>query len=122
MDEKLAIALDELKNSINNDPRIILLNELDNKINNSEEVMALAYKKDALGIKLNDALNYFKEDSEEVRSIQKELYLAKLALDTHPLVKEYNKAYKEVRKMYDEINDTLFSNFNVKHKCGEFDD
>lgn len=122
MNEKLAVALNELKNSINSDHRIILLNELDDKINKSDEVMVLAYKKDVLSVKLNDNLNHFKDDSEEVRSIQKELYLAKLALDTHPLVKEYNKAYKEVRKMYDEINDTLFSNFKINHKCGEFDD
>ena len=42
----------------------------------------------------------------------KELHEAKLALDNHPLVKEYLSCYKEVRELYSELNNILFANFN----------
>ena len=47
------------------------------------------------------------------------LYEAKLNLDNHPLVKEYNEAYKEVRLLYEIINKELFNDFNLKgkHQC-----
>lgn len=121
MDENLRKSLEVLKESLNNDERVKKLNLLEEELNNNEEVMALSYKKDVLLTKLNDALNHFKEDSKEVRDIQKELYHAKLELDLHPLVKRYNQAYLEVKKMYQQINEELFGEFN-KHKCGEFDD
>ena len=41
----------------------------------------------------------------------KELHEAKLNLDNHPLVREYLNAYAEVRELYGEINEILFSNF-----------
>lgn len=121
MDEKLIDALEALKDAINSDPRIIALNKLEEELNKNEEVMLLSYKKDLECLHLEDALKAFKEDSEEVRQAQRKLYLAKLELDTHPLVKKYNKAYIEVKKLYEKINDSIFKDFS-SHKCSEFDD
>ena len=42
------------------------------------------------------------------------LFLKKEALDNHPLVRKYLKAYQEVRDLYFEINDILFSNLSLK--------
>jgi len=121
MDDKLIKALEMLKETMNNDPRIIALNKIEDELNKNEEVMLLSYKKDIECLHLEDALKAFKDDSEEVRQAQRKLYLAKLELDTHPLVKRYNKAYIEVRKMYEKINKTIFNDFS-SHKCSEFDD
>lgn len=121
MDEKLFSSLRKLKLSIDNDNRVVLLNKLEEEMSKNEEVMLLSYKKDMMCLKFEDALKIYPSESKEVREIQHMLYQAKLALDTHELVKKYNKAYCEVKKMYQEINNLIFKDF-TKHKCGGFDD
>ena len=117
MNDALINSLNELKIAIEKDPRVLKLNELDAMLNKDEEVMRLAYQKDAAVTEYEDALKHFKEDSIEVRTAQKKLYEAKLKLDLHPLVKQYNEAYKEVRKIYDEINEKIFKKFYNKTSC-----
>ena len=106
----------ELKDLLNNDERIIALNKLEKEMNENEEVMALAYQKDLAINEYSDALNHFASDSEEVKKAQHNLHLKKEALDNHPLVREYLKAYSEVRDLYFQLNDILFSNLNLKMK------
>lgn len=106
----------ELKDLLTNDPRIIRLNELEKKMNASEEVMALAYQKDVSATEYSDALNHFAKDSEEVKKAQHNLHTKKEALDNHPLVRDYLKAYSEVRDLYFELNDILFSRLNLNMK------
>ena len=101
----------DLKERLNNDPRVILLNKLEKEMNENEEVMALAYKKDMACLKYSDVLKHFSEDSQEAKEALKELHEAKKNLDSHPLVKDYLKAYSEVRDLYASINEILFSNF-----------
>ena len=106
----------ELKDLLANDERIKRLNLLEEKMNNDQEVIALAYQKDVAVSNYSDALNHFDENSPEVKKAQRELYEKKLALDTHPLVKEYLDAYKEVRDLYIEMNGLLFDGLNLKMK------
>ena len=106
----------ELKDLLTNDPRIIRLNELEKKMNENEEIMALAYQKDLAVSEYSDALNHFTKDSEEVKKAQHNLHLKKEALDNHPIVKEYLKAYSEARDLYYQLNDILFSNLNLNMK------
>lgn len=112
MDENIYLKASKLKESLNKDSRVIKLNELEKKMNDDKEVIVLAYKKDMAAVKYSDTLNHFSEESDEAKAALKELHEAKLNLDNHPLVKEYLKAYKEVRELYDEINRVLFANFN----------
>ena len=106
----------ELKDLLTNDQRIIRLNELEKKMNESEEVMALAYQKDVAVSEYSDALNHFTKNSEKVKKAQHNLHLKKEALDNHPIVREYLKAYSEVRDLYYQLNDILFSNLNLNMK------
>ena len=106
----------ELKDLLSNDERICLLNSLEEKMNNDREVMSLAYQKDMACLKYSDALNHFAKDSEEVKKAQHNLHIKKEALDNHPLVRDYLKAYSEVRDLYFELNDILFSNLNLNMK------
>ena len=119
MNDSLAKSLDELKKAIENDPRVLKLNELDKKLNENEDVMRLAYQKDNASFEYNETLKHFKEDSDEARNAQKKLYEAKFKLDSHPLVKKYNEAYKEVRKIYDEINEKIFKRFYNQTGCNK---
>lgn len=111
MEKDIYLKAENLKELLNKDPRIIKLNELEKKMNEDEEVMSLAYKKDMASVNYSDVLNHFSEESKETQKALKELHEAKLNLDNHPLVKEYMKAYKEVRELYEEINKILFANF-----------
>ena len=106
----------ELKDLLDNDERIIRLNKLENELNNNEEVMALSYQKDLAVSNYSDTLNHFSESSEEVKMAQRNLHEKKLALDTHPLVREYLDAYKEVRDLYIQMNALLFDGLNLKMK------
>ena len=85
-------------------------------MSNDNEVIALAYQKDLAVSNYSDALNHFADDSKEVIKARKELHEKKLALDTHPLVREYLDAYKEVRDLYIQMNALLFDGLNIKLK------
>ena len=106
----------ELRDLLENDERIKRLNELETKMNNDQEVITLAYQKDVAVSNYSNTLNHFAEDSIEAKNAQKELYNKKLALDTHPLVRDYLDAYKEVRDLYIEMNALLFDGLNIKMK------
>jgi cell fate (sporulation/competence/biofilm development) regulator YlbF (YheA/YmcA/DUF963 family) len=106
----------ELKDLLSQDERIKRLNELEQKMNSDNEVIALAYQKDIAVSNYSDILNHFSEDSDEVKKAQRELYEKKLALDTHPLVRQYLDAYKEVRDLYIQMNALLFDGLNLKLK------
>ena len=106
----------ELKDLLSHDERVVLLNKLEKEMNANEEVMALAYQKDLAISNLSDAINHFGENSEEAKKAQHELFLKKEALDNHPLVREYLKAYQEVRELYFNLNDILFSNLSLHMK------
>ena len=103
----------ELKVLLDNDERLIRLNKLENELNNNEEVMALSYQKDLAVSAYSDALNHFANDSKEIKQYQHELFLKKEALDNHPLVKSYLKAYSEVRDLYFQINEILFNDLSL---------
>ena len=106
----------ELKDLLDNDERLIRLNKLENELNNNEEVMALSYQKDLAVSAYSDALNHFANNSEEIKKYQHELFIKKEALDNHPLVKEYLKAYSEVRDLYFQINEILFNDLSLHQK------
>lgn len=106
----------ELKDLLDNDERIMRLNELEKKLNESEEVMALSYQKDLAVSAYSDALNHFANDSEEIKKFHHELFVKKEALDNHPIVKDYLKAYSEVRDLYFQINEILFGDLSAHMK------
>ncbi len=103
----------ELKELLSSDERVILLNSLEKEMNDNEEVMKLSYKKDMEVSNLEFMMNHFSNESEEVKMAQKKLHEAKLELDNHPLVRKYLNAYSEVRDLYMNINEKLFSVLNV---------
>ena len=116
MDDKIYFLTKSLREEMDKDPRFINLLRLEQEINNNEEVMKLAYKKDMANTKYNDLLKYYKEEDELVVNARKELFKAKKELDSHPLVKEYLKAYSEVEQLLYQVNNILFKDFK-ESKC-----
>ena len=106
----------ELKDLLDNDERIIRLNKLEKEMNANEEVMALSYQKDLAVSAYSDALNHYGNNSPEIKKYQHELFLKKEALDNHPLVKDYLKAFSEVRDLYFQINEILFNDLSLHQK------
>ena len=105
----------ELKELLQNDERFIRLAEAEKRMENNEEVMALSYNKDLKEVYLSDTLKHFPSGSPEVKHAHVELFRASEKLDSHPLVKEYLKAYKEVETVLNNINEILFGEFK-KHE------
>jgi len=112
MDQILLEKASKLKEELDNLPEVKELERLNKLLNENEDVMRLAYKKDMCATKYEDAIRYFGKESDEAILAQKQLHLAKLELDKHELVKEYNKQYKIVREIYDKINKEIFNPFN----------
>ena len=119
MNERLYSSLISLKETLQNDERVILLNEIEKRMESDEEVMRLSYLKDNAAMEYNDALKHFKEDDPFVKEKQSRLYEAKYNLDSHPLVKQYNKAYQEVRLLYEHINEEIFKELLTKSRCAK---
>jgi hypothetical protein len=118
MEERLLTKINLLKKAIDTDLRVQKLNYINKLVNLDETLIILAYKRDCKETIYEDAIKHFGENSKEVEIAQKELYFAKKAVDEFPLSVQYNRAYKEVRLMYKQINDLLFKDFS-SHSCGE---
>lgn len=106
----------ELKDLLDDDERIVRLNKLEKQMNENEEVMALSYQKDLAVSSYSDALNHYANNSPEIKKYHHELFLKKEALDNHPLVKDYLKAFSEVRDLYFQINEILFNDLSLHLK------
>ena len=112
MDQNLLEKANALKKEIDSLPEVKELEHLNALLDENDEVMKLAYRKDVASTKYEDAVRFFGENSNEAREAQKALHQAKLELDENELVKQYNEAYKKVRKIYDKINEEIFNPFN----------
>lgn len=117
MDNSILEKVYDLKDAIDEDPRVLDLLMKEKNMEENEEVMVLSYRYSRAQDEYNDALKHFQEDSDEMRKYQKKLYEAKQQLESHYLVREYLKSYKEVRLMYKEIEDLIITPFLDQLKC-----
>lgn len=111
----------KLKDCIDNSLEVQNLKKAEEEMENCEEVMALSYRYSVAQTEYSDLLKIYSQDSDECKASQHKLYLAKKALDEHPLVKNYLKCYQVVRHMYEQIDKTLFSKYR-EHECHGGDD
>ena len=116
MNEVLLEKVELLRSAIQEDTRCVLLTDKEKAMESSPDVMRLAYHKDIAEAAYNDAIRHYGQDSTMAKQAQKELFLAKSELDKHPLVKAYLAAYQNVRLLYAEINNQLFTAFK-EHFC-----
>ena len=111
--EDIYFLSEKLKEAINKDPRYIALVEAEEKMNKDKGVITLVMAKENALNEYNDILSHFDRNSETALKYQKKLYEAKKALEEHPLVKDYLKKYQEMRIIYEQIEDILFSSLNT---------
>ena len=115
MDEHIYDLVNKLKTVLDNDERIIALNKIENEMNKNEEVMLLSYQKDLASNEYSDLLKIYDENSDQVLASRKRLLAAKMRLESHPVVKEYMKAFSEVRLLLFEVNKILFDDYKEKN-------
>ena len=108
MDEKIYYLTSELNKAMKEDSRFIKLDEIEKKMNNEDSVLLLAYHKDMANNRYNDLAKYYKDDDEVLIKARKDLSKAVEELNSHPLVKEYLNAYKEVKMVIYEMNKIIF--------------
>lgn len=106
-------AIIDLKENIKSSEAYITLLEKEKVMENNEEVISLAYQVDIASSEYSEILKHFKEGSHEEKEARHKLYVAKKALDEHPLVKDYLAAYQRLRIMLEEINDILFKDISL---------
>jgi len=114
MEKELLDDLAELKAAMKLDPRIVALEKAEAALYEDPSFVRLANQKDAAERAYEDLLAYHKESDPEALALQKTLYQAKLALDSHPLAQAYNAAFIPVRDLYMAIDDILYAPFRKK--------
>ena len=107
----------EFKQLLNEDERVVNLNKLEIELSSNRDVINLSIKKNRISEEYKEILRFNDENSELAKAKQKELYLAKKELDELDVVIRYNKAYQEVRMLYEHISSTLFDELKIKRDC-----
>jgi len=114
MNARIISSIESLKKAIDVDPRILHLNEVEKQVSNNEEVKKLSASLKKIEEEYSFLLMHYGDKNEKTIAAHHSLYEAKLALDSHPLVKEYSSAYIAVRDLYMLIDDILFSPYRRK--------
>ncbi len=111
MNEELINKAYNLKEAINVSLTMKNLLEAEQELENNDEAKILSYKMDVEASHYSDILKIYPSDSKEAKEAQHKLYLAKKELDELEVVKKYNKAYKEAKLLFNDINRILFSKY-----------
>ena len=114
MNERIFDLANRLNNSLLNNPKVKELAKLEEELNNSYEVYQLSQKKDEALELYSKLKEIYPDDHLEVKAALLRLKEAKEALNNHPLVKSYLSIYNEVKYLYMEVDDILFSEFKGK--------
>ena len=116
MNETTRASLFLLREVLENDPRSRLLDEKEVLLSASSEVARLS------GIAKEKAEAYARasdsEDEATKAEATKAFHEAKKALDEHPLCRDYQAAYSEVRRLLSEIESILFAPYRDRIRCG----
>ena len=117
MENETIQALLNLRSAVDSDPRVLQLSKSEEALNASEEVRSLKAKVDEASERYSFEVSHFGEESESAKSSLHELFLAKKALDEHPLSRQYNADYSIVRKLYGQIDSELIGPYRSQRRC-----
>ncbi len=105
-------AIRSLAKALKEDSRNLDMKEKEKKMMESEEVFHLSKRLESFVEDYSRAISI--NDKEKIERCKKALFEAKLNLDVHPLVKEYNEAYIKVRDLYMMVDDIIFGPYRSK--------
>ena len=100
-----------LKDSLESDERVSLLNQLDQALNQNQTLLLLTETYQRAQINYQSMWESFGDDSPQLLRARAELHQVKIQVDSHPLVRDYLKAYGQVRELYSKIQQEVFAPF-----------
>jgi cell fate (sporulation/competence/biofilm development) regulator YmcA (YheA/YmcA/DUF963 family) len=103
----------DLADLLNNREEVKELHKLEEKMESNEEVIRLSINKSTFESEYSDLLNYYSPTSKEAKESLKKLYEAKLALDNHPLVREYYELFRKVNEPLHYLEFNLLNKFTT---------
>ena len=116
MNETTRASLFLLREVLENDPRSRLLDEKEALLSGSKEVEILSRNAKEKAEEYAVAMKV--EDEEGKTRATKAFHEAKKALDEHPLTRDYQAAYSEVRRLLSEVESILFAPYRDRIRCG----
>lgn len=101
----------KLKATIESDSRVELLNHYDEQLNRNQTLLSLVESYQFAQKNYQSMWESFGDDSPHLLRARAELHQVKTQVDSHPLVRDYLKAYGQVRELYQIIQQKVFSPF-----------
>jgi cell fate (sporulation/competence/biofilm development) regulator YlbF (YheA/YmcA/DUF963 family) len=108
--EIISLAL-TLKEELEADDRVKRLNQLDAALNQDQSLIQLTEKYHQAQANYQAMWESYGDDSPHLLRARAELHQVKTQVDTNPLVRDYLKAYGQVREIYQRIQQTIFLPF-----------
>jgi len=114
MEKAILDALESLKLALESDHRRLLLEEREKAALRSTEVLALKKALDERKEAYDKIRSLDRPESNLLEQAQKDLYQAKLAFDSHPLVASYLSAYRAFKEVEREVDDIVFGPYRKR--------
>ena len=113
MEQGLLDKILDLKKALDNEDIVKKLNDIELKMENDDIVKAHAYRLDCACIQYSDALKIYDIDNPILKTYHDKINQAKIELDGLNIVRQYYESFRQVRKLYDEINSIDFKDLNL---------
>jgi cell fate (sporulation/competence/biofilm development) regulator YlbF (YheA/YmcA/DUF963 family) len=110
--EIIALAHD-LKSVLEADERVQSLTVLDQQLNQHQTLLNLTETYQRAQANYQSMWESYGDDSPHLLRARAELHQAKTLVDSHPLVRDYLKAYGLVRVLYTQIQQRIFAPFKA---------
>lgn len=101
----------ELKEILEQEQKVVLLNQLDLLLTQNQPLLILSESYQRAQANYQSMWESYGDDSPHVLRARSELHQVKIQVDSHPLVRDYLKAYGQVREIYQLIQQKIFTPF-----------
>jgi cell fate (sporulation/competence/biofilm development) regulator YlbF (YheA/YmcA/DUF963 family) len=105
------------KDILEKDERVLNLLQCDQAINKNQTLIQLVEAYQLAQRNYESVWQNFGDESDLVQQARHHLHQVKTSVDTEPSVQQYLKAYAEVRKIYQHIQEEIFLSFK-SHPLG----
>jgi cell fate (sporulation/competence/biofilm development) regulator YlbF (YheA/YmcA/DUF963 family) len=106
----------DLKDILEQEPVVVHLEALNQQLNEHQSLLMMTDRFHALQEDYTRLWELYGDDHPQLMEVQKQLHQQKIMIDAHPLVREYLKAYGQVRILYRSIQTEVFDPFHTPIK------
>jgi cell fate (sporulation/competence/biofilm development) regulator YlbF (YheA/YmcA/DUF963 family) len=106
----------DLKESLEQQPEVVELEQYNTQLNHHQNLLMMTDRFHALQEDYTRLWEIHGDDHPQLLEVQKQLHQQKIQIDAHPLVRDYLKAYGQVRTLYRFIQNEIFDPFHTPIK------